>query len=101
MDDASRPRITDFSQAAVTQRSDPVQVASDDQDYTARWTAPEILTEEGTYSKEADVFSFAMIMIEVCHGWPLPIGILLADILYNRCSPAQFHLVIAYPLQLC
>jgi len=101
VDDASRPRITDFSQAMVTQHSDLVQAASDDQGYTARWTAPEILTEEGTYSKEADVFSFAMITIEVCHGWPPPIGILLADILYNRCSLAQFHSVIAYLLKLC
>ena len=42
-----------------------MRTAFEDQGHTARWTAPEILTEEGTYSKEADVFSFAMVMIEV------------------------------------
>ena len=88
MDNASRPRITDFSQAIVTQCLDYAQVASDDQRYAVRWTAPEILTGEGIYSKEADIFSFAMVMIEVCHEWPLPIGILLTDISYNRCSLA-------------
>jgi len=36
---------------------------------TARWTAPEILQDKGTLSKEADVFSFAMVMIEVGRGW--------------------------------
>ena len=35
--------------------------------FSARWTAPEILNE-GPYSKEADTFSFAMVMIEVRHG---------------------------------
>ena len=32
---------------------------------TARWTAPEILGERGSWNKEADVFSFAMVMVEV------------------------------------
>ena len=77
VDGASRPHITDFSQATVTQQLDPVQVTLDNQGYTARWTAPEILTEEGIYSKEADIFSFAMVMIEVCYGWSLPFDILL------------------------
>jgi hypothetical protein len=36
--------------------------------HTARWTAPEILGEEGGVSKEADVFAFAMVMIEVHWG---------------------------------
>ena len=35
--------------------------------HTARWTAPEILNEGEPYSREADVFSFAMVMIEVRH----------------------------------
>jgi len=30
-----------------------------------QWTAPEILKEEGTYSKEADIFAFAMVVVEV------------------------------------
>ena len=44
---------------------DSMQGASDGPGHTARWTAPEILNDQGTYSREADVFSFAMVMIEV------------------------------------
>ena len=41
--------------------------------YTMRWTAPEVLNG-GRYSKEADIFAFAMVMIEVrlwmiCRVW--------------------------------
>ena len=65
MDDASRARITDFGLATVTQNLDSVRTASDDHGHTARWTAPEILNEKGSHSKEADIFSFAMVMVEV------------------------------------
>ena len=38
-------------------------------DYLApRWSAPEVLNK-GAYSKAADVFSFAMLMIEVRRWW--------------------------------
>ena len=65
VDDTGHARITDFGLATVTQNLDSIRSASEDQGNTARWTAPEILTEQGTYSKEADIFSFAMVMIEV------------------------------------
>jgi len=35
--------------------------------HTLRWTAPEVLNG-GKYSKEADIFAFAMVMIEVRCG---------------------------------
>ena len=65
MDDVGHARITDFGLATVTQDLDSMWTTSEDQGHTARWTAPEILAEEGTYSKEADIFSFAMVMVEV------------------------------------
>ena len=65
VDDAGRARITDFGLATVTQNLDSIRSAPSDQGHTARWTAPEILKEEGQHGKEADVFSFAMVMIEV------------------------------------
>ena len=34
----------------------------------SKYTAPEILNGSGVLSKAADVFSFAMVMIEVCRG---------------------------------
>ncbi|KAF9789483.1 kinase-like domain-containing protein [Thelephora terrestris] len=68
VDHTGQARITDFGLATVTQNLESIRTASGEQGYTARWTAPEILNEEGTYSKEADVFSFAMVMIEVYTG---------------------------------
>ena len=64
VDAAGHAQITDLGLSTVTQNLDSVRSASGDQGRTAWWTAPEILNEEGTYSKEADVFSFAMVMIE-------------------------------------
>ena len=63
VDDAGRARITDFGLAPVTRSPDFAQHA--DEDHGVQWTAPEILDGRGTYSKEADVFSFAMVTIEV------------------------------------
>ena len=63
MDDSGNARIADFGFATVTQNLDSMQSAHC-QRGTLRWTAPEVL-DEGPYSKEADVFSFAMVMIEV------------------------------------
>ena len=68
MDDSGNARIADFGFATVTQNLDSVQSAQC-QRGTPRWTAPEVLNE-GPNSKEADIFSFAMVMIEVCHRQP-------------------------------
>ena len=68
MDDCGHARITDFGLATVTKDAGSEQSTSEDQTHTTRWTAPEILTEQGKRSKEADVFSFAMVMIQVGHG---------------------------------
>ena len=65
MDDEGHARISDFGLATIAQDFDSMRSMSEDHGHTARWTAPEILKETGTYSKEADVFSFAMVMIEV------------------------------------
>jgi len=35
-------------------------------EYTAAWTAPEILAGADTTTREADVFAFGMVVIEVC-----------------------------------
>ena len=62
VDAHGRPRITDFGLAlnqGVPDQTNPTAGG------TARWTAPEILNGEGRPSKKADVFSFAMVMVEV------------------------------------
>ena len=66
VDDTGHARIADFGLATVTQNLDSMQSASGQRGHTVRWAAPEVLTD-GTYSKEADIFSFAMVMIEVHH----------------------------------
>jgi len=76
--------------------------ASGDQGHTARWTAPEILNEEGTFSKEADVFSFAMVMIEVHYERFILVELRLTAILYyHRDLLLRFRSGIAYRQQLC
>ena len=67
VDTSGHARITDFCLATVTQNLDSMRSASGGPGHTARWTAPEILNEGEAYSREADVFSFAMVMIEVRH----------------------------------
>ena len=58
-------RITDFGLAVATQNLDPIQDSPAEHEHGPRWTAPEILDRRKTYNKEGDVFSFAMVMIEV------------------------------------
>ena len=70
MDASGNARITDFGLAVVTQDLGSLQRGPDECGDGARWIAPEILDNRGTYSKEADVFSFAMVTIEVCYIQP-------------------------------
>ena len=65
MDATGHARITDFGLAIVTQDLDSVRNASVERGQSVQWIAPEILDNRGTYSKEADVFSFAGVAIEV------------------------------------
>jgi len=66
MDTTGRALITDCGLAMVTQNLGSIRSAPDEHGHITRWIAPEILANQGTFSKEADVFSFAMVMIEVC-----------------------------------
>ena len=65
MDARGYARITDFGLAVVTQDLDSIRSGSDECGDSVRWIAPEILDSRGTHSKEGDVFSFAMVAIEV------------------------------------
>ena len=65
VDTTGRARITDFGLATVTQNLDSIRSAPADYGRSIRWIAPEILDGQETHSKEADVFSFAMVVIEV------------------------------------
>ena len=67
VDATGRARITDIGLFMITRDLDLIRSASGWYADRARWLAPEILDDLGTYSKEGDVFSFAMVIIEVRH----------------------------------
>jgi len=66
VDATGRARITDFGQTMFAQSLDTMQSASRHGN-TTRWAAPEVLGGQPP-TKETDIFSFAMVMIEVCRG---------------------------------
>ena len=68
VDDCGNAHITDFGFTTVTQNPDSMGTASCHHGKTPRWTAPEVLKGGPYDGKEADIFSFAMVMIEVRHG---------------------------------
>jgi len=63
VDDYGRALISGFRLATI---SGLEQTTSDQHVGSHQWSAPEVL-EGGATSKEADIFSFAMVMIEVCY----------------------------------
>ena len=67
MEDSGRVRIADFGLAKLTKNLHSLRSASHQGGLTMRWAAPEVWKEE-EYSKKADVFSLAMVMIEVLLG---------------------------------
>ncbi|KAF9647775.1 kinase-like protein [Thelephora ganbajun] len=66
VDDTGRARLTDFGLAGIA--SDSGSAASITDGHAVRWAAPEVLDMERPVSKESDVYSFAMVVIEVFTG---------------------------------
>jgi len=65
IDESGNARITDFGLAAVARNPHSHRSSLGDDGHTARWCAPEILKGDQSFSKESDVFSFGMVIIEV------------------------------------
>ena len=59
--------LADFGLAMVIRGLDSIPSTSGPHSYTPQWSAPEVLSQTA-HSKEADIFAFAMVMIEVHHG---------------------------------
>ena len=68
MDTSNNPRITEFGFAMVAQNLDSTQSAQNQRGNAARWAAPEVSKGGKANSKEIDIFSFAMVMVEVRDG---------------------------------
>ena len=64
MDDTCHARLTDFGLSTIV--PDFGSAGSIKDGHAVRWSAPEVLDKERPVSKESDVFSFAMVVIEVC-----------------------------------
>ena len=64
VDNIPHARIADFGIAIVTKNLDSIRPPTRQEVHTPRWSAPEILREQNP-SKESDIYSFAMVMIEV------------------------------------
>lgn len=58
--------IADFGLTNITKNPNSVQDPSLQNGHSVRWAAPEVLSRK-EHSKEADIFSFGMVMIEVCY----------------------------------
>ena len=67
IDNTPHARIADFGIAIVTKNPDSVRPATYQNIHTPAWSAPEVMRGENP-SKESDVYSFAMIMLEVLCG---------------------------------
>lgn len=67
VDDSGRVRIADFGFSVVTQDLDSAENTASTHGFTLRWAAPEIING-GVASREGDIFSFAMVMVEVRHN---------------------------------
>ena len=61
VDSSGHARIADLGLAMLVKDEED---SSSAHGHTLRWTAPEVL-DQGTYSKGADIFAFAMVMVEV------------------------------------
>ena len=65
VDGSGNARITDFGLATIIRNPHSLRSTLDGDGHTPRWCAPEILKGEQPVSKESDVFSFGMVVIEV------------------------------------
>ena len=65
VDKSGNARLVDFGLAAIARNPHSLRSTLDEGHATGRWCAPEILRGEQRTSKESDIFSFGMVIIEV------------------------------------
>ena len=68
VDNIPHARIADFGITTVTKNLDSIRSETRQDVHTPRWSAPEVIHGQNP-SKESDVYSFAMVMIEVHRVW--------------------------------
>lgn len=65
IDESGNARITDFGLAKIIRGSHSLPSTSEGHGPTLRWTAPEIFESGKMVGEETDIYSFAMVTIEV------------------------------------
>ena len=91
VDNIPHARIADFGIAIVTKNLDSIRTDTRQDVHTPRWSAPEIFLGQNP-SKESDVYSFAMVTIEV-YRERSEICIVFRSLLphQHRCSLVRFR----------
>ena len=94
-------RIADFGLAKIAKNLGSIRATSHQKGFTIRWAAPEVLSEEA-YGEKADVYSLALVMIEVRHmKYPTRGQGLTAVLCRYRCLPARFRSTTVQISMLC
>jgi hypothetical protein len=65
VDRLGRAHITDFTLTEIACDQGSARRVTDVPDHDTRWTAPEVLEGAPRLTKEGDIFSFSMVMVEV------------------------------------
>ena len=63
VDDTGRARLADFGLSRIV--SDFGSATSMTGGFSVRWAAPEVLNMETSVTKESDIYSFGMMVVEV------------------------------------
>jgi serine/threonine protein kinase len=95
VENSGQVRIADFGLAKITRNLDSIRSASCQSGFSARWAAPEVC-RKGECTKAADIFSLAMVTIEVrcvpCTLQPLGLTLHTNPDIYRRGPVQQLHL---------
>ena len=90
VDAAGRSRIADFGLETSTSSLRSARRGPYDYAYLPRWKAPELVRGEAN-NKTTDVYSFAMVMVEVRAGGGIATACTRIVPCRCRCSPARFR----------
>ena len=66
IDGNGHARVSDFGLSSIAYGKHSSGIRSD-KGRTLRWSAPEVLFGDVPASKQADVFAFGMVVVEVCN----------------------------------
>ena len=65
IDDLGHARVSDFGLASIARGEYSTSIKSD-KGHSVRWSAPEVLFGAISASKQADIYAFGMVVVEVC-----------------------------------